>query len=460
MALTRRRAVAFLAEDEEGTAVATGSLVAAELAIDPVISFDTPKKRRRLANGQLSEQAPIEGLKSGTMSFQVEIAGNTTAASVPVWVPLVEACGFRKAQNGSGDVYLAPIGAFSSGTRLQDGETVNYDSTQSAKVFGTVKTGCPYVVLEEATAAPTNGATLTGATTSATVDTNGVSIAAPVALKPYSERTYSLAVSGTFTVARGDVLTGGTTGAKLLVLEGATSSPISVMPVDGTGFPNGSETFTGQTSGTITATATLGEKYLPSLTMALWDVERIKKLKGCRGTFSITAPVGEDARFSFTFTGAREEVADAAIPSSISQIAATPPVFIGGQAWIDDLSDPALREFSADIGAAVALRAAPSEASGYVSSRIGARAVGGSINPEATAEGALDIYEKARDAEAFQVGITFGTAAGNRVFLNVPNAVAEQANDEDQEGMVHDAISWISYSDTVDEEHELVIAIY
>jgi hypothetical protein len=455
MALTRRRAIAFGRENVEGTALGTGALTAYELAIDPTTNFDTPKKRRRLANESLSEQKPIEGLKSGTMSFEVEAASHLTLATRPVWADLVEACGFR---SGEGTLVAIPIGAVTGS--FIDGEAVTGTGLTAGTAFGATYNGTTWLLIENATGSiAASGVTLTGGTSGATATSTAASRTPSVMLKPYSERTYSMAVTGSFSVSAGDILTGGTSGAQALVLESGSSSPVKVMPVDGTGTFSGGESLSGFTSGSGTFGA-ISSKYLPSLTMVQWDSERVKKIKGARGTFSLTMPVGEEPRFAFTFTGARESAEDGTLPSVNRLAAGPPPVWIAGSSFIDDLADPALREFSIDVGAAVALRPSPSEASGYISARIGARAVGATINPEITSEAAFDILEKARDGEAFSVGAVVGSTAGRRLFVNLPRVVADQVAEEDADGMQHDGISLIPYSSPIDnEEHEVVLAI-
>ncbi len=463
MALTQRRAVAFGRETSEGSAIATGSLTAYEMAIDPTISFDTSKKRRRLANRNLSEQRPIEGLKSAEMSFEVEMAAHATGGTRPIWADLVEACGFR---SGEGTLRAIPVSTITGA--FQDGEAITSTSLTAGKVFGSYLNGAPYILVENATGSGGSGETFTGGTSGATAVSTAVMATPSVMLKPYSERTYQITVGsltgGTFAV--GDVITGGTSGGKGLILEavGSGGGTVKYLPVDGLPALQTGETIT---DGTASGTTSSGPSnlYIPSLTMVLWDSERIKKMKGARGTFSITAPVGEDARFAFTFTGCEEAVTDGSLPTVTDQVVTTPPVFIGSTAYIGAISDPAMREFTLDVGAAVALRPAPSEASGYISARIGARAVGGTINPEAIAEDALPIYDYAYNGTPFQTGIVIGDQSGRRVMVHCPQVVPDQVNDEDQDGMVHDAISFIAYTNaaytTADNlETEAIIAVF
>ncbi len=459
MTLTQRRAIAFGKELAEGTAISLGSLTAYEVAFEPTINFGTPKKRRRQAQDKLSEKQPIRGLNSGEMNFAVEYAGHNTATSAPVWDDLLEACGMRLAE---GTVYVAQVdGSGITGT-ITDGLELTYDTSQTANAFGAYVDGATYVVLENATAAPTSGATF--ANGGITFTASGASIRSYFAAKPYSERTYQIAYSsGSGTFAVDDVITGGTSGARGLITEAASGSTgtLKFVPIDGTGAFQNSEAIS--SSGGASATANSGQSnlYVPSLSMALWDSRRAKLMKGARGTFSLVCPTGEEARLNFTFTGAREAVTDELLPSITKQVTAVPPVFVGGSSYFDTLQNPGLRELSVDVGAAVALRQSPSESSGYISARIGARAVGVTFNPEAAAEAEFDVYEKARDAESFQAGCSWGTAAGNRCLVHFPRLSIDQANDEDQDGMVHDAISAIAFSFSSDSaEHEVVLAIF
>ena len=83
------------------------------------------------------------------------------------------------------------------------------------------------------------------------------------------------------------------------------------------------------------------------------------------------------------------------------------------------------------------------------------------FNPEAAAEAEFDVYEKARDAESFQAGASWGTATGNRCLVHFPRLSVDQVNEEDQDGFTHDAISTVAFSFSSDEaEHEVVLALF
>jgi hypothetical protein len=461
MTLYQRRAIAFSKETAEGTAISLGSLTAYEVAFEPTINLNTPKKRRRQAQGKLSEKQPIRGMNSAEMTFAVEFAGHNTATTAPIWDDLLEACGMRLAE---GTVYVIPVNGSGITGTVTDGLELTYDTSQTADAFGAYLDGATYVVVENATAAPTSGATFSNGGVSFTA--SGASIRSYFAAKPTSERVYQIPFSsGTGTWAVDDVITGGTSGARGLLYEAASGSTgtLKFVPIDGTGAFQSGETITSDGAGSGSGTASSGQSnlYIPSLSMCLWDNRRAKLMKGARGTFSLVIPTGEDARFNFTFTGCRESVSDELLPSVTKQVTAVPPVFVGGTTYLGDLQNPGMREISVDLGAAVALRPSPSESSGYISSRIGARGVGVTFNPEAAAEAEFDVYEKARDAESFQAGASWGTATGNRCLVHFPRLSVDQANEEDQDGFTHDAISTIAFSFSSDEaEHEVVLALF
>lgn len=139
------------------------------------------------------------------------------------------------------------------------------------------------------------------------------------------------------------------------------------------------------------------------------------KVTGCRGTFTITANVGEVPTIDFTFTGIYNAPDDSALPSVTYANQATPLIFKNGNTDTFSLLSyaGALQSFSMDLGNEIVYR---DLIGGTKEALITNRSANGSVSIEAVAIGTKDYFAAAlTDTTLGNLTFQHGTTAGNIV---------------------------------------------
>lgn len=162
----------------------------------------------------------------------------------------------------------------------------------------------------------------------------------------------------------------------------------------------------------------------PSATIYIYEDGSLYKLTGCRGTFKLTAKVGEVPMLSFTMTGHVAGPTDSALVSG-SYLSTVPPAFvdapfsIGGYAGI-------IETLELDIGNKVEMPPDVQATDGYGEIIVGSRDVKGKIDPQATLVATADFWGqfKGGTTMALDSGVV-GATAGNQWQLQAPAAYYE-----------------------------------
>jgi len=136
---------------------------------------------------------------------------------------------------------------------------------------------------------------------------------------------------------------------------------------------------------------------------------------GCRGTFTISAAVGEIPSIDFTFTGIYNAPSDTALPAVTYGNQATPLIFKNGNTSSFQLLSfaGALMNFSMDVGNSIVYREL---IGGTKEVLLTDRVAGGSVTIEAPALSSKDYFTAAlTDSSLGNLTVTHGTTAGNIV---------------------------------------------
>lgn len=96
MGLRRIRQVARKVESTEGTAVSVAAADAGILVYEPGVAHSVNMFKRKPARSSLSNLAPIPGVRTGTISYRVELKGSGTVATAPSWGTDLKMCGMRE----------------------------------------------------------------------------------------------------------------------------------------------------------------------------------------------------------------------------------------------------------------------------------------------------------------------------------------------------------------------------
>lgn len=249
--------------------------------------------------------------------------------------------------------------------------------------------------------------------------------------------------------------TGGTsTTAKLGATAGTTAQQYRGMPINFTGDMTASSFITDYTAAKVaTLTDTLGASpgtstnyqiqknalYTPSsaappsVTMYLYLDGLRYIMTGARGTFKLAADAGGVGKFDFTFSGVMQSKADAALPSATFN-ATRPPIFRNGVMSYNRVAS-AVAQLSLDSGNQISFPDDPNIVQGFSSPIITSRKITGNINPLETLVATRDIYADFTAGTQRVIHARFGSVAGNKIGITIPQAQATDQNIGDRNGL-------------------------
>lgn len=372
-------------EGNEQAIVAADAVLAYDINFNPDVALFT----RAPVRGSLSKLPGVPGIKIGTIAFRAEMRGSGNVAQAPEVDTFLRACGLQRRI-----VDTAAIGAVSSGNLIIEGG-------------------------EPLTFAPS------GATGIAVLDTeNGASVLRYVEL--------------TGTVANGDTVTGGNSGAQ---------ATLSAVPSTNQGFA-----YTPVSDG------------VPSLSLAFFNDGIKHLLIGARGNVSADATVGEPGFYSFTFTGVYSETVDEAVLTGTSYDATIPPSFeeIGFGFFDVAAGDdtPCFTTLNADMGGTVEPRLCARAAGGIISAAYTDRNPTGSMDPEMNLVAEIDYYGKLRNGDVGHMSSEWGTVAGNVVGFCAPKAQIAGIAPGDRNNLSVGTLSLNFVTATVDTGDDEVMFVY
>ncbi len=463
MASKRKFQVFFERESQPGVAVADGSLFTAargKLQVkDPVLSINPEQYDREVLRGSLSPGTSLTGIVEAEFSFACELAGvvSPSGSSVPMFGLLLESCGMRQAQlrkftidspfTGTRDVFehLEVINGGASETGL-----VVSDVWEGATSMRYINTGgdTDFETAQVVTGA--GGATCN--TTSASVD--GGQSWFPAASPQITLTVGSIAAG---TPADGDLYIGATSGAILVAKSASIAAALQPFELlDGT--VTATETLTNQTQAgvnlvNVTAPAQL---YIPTLSMAIIEDGRFKKIKGARGTFTMSGEIGKPVFLNFTFKGSLETVGNKSPVVGIVPDQQIPPRFLGSTVKVGVNSaglpgfnsfatehTPRVTSFSFDAGAQVSIQRDATQATGTtVAYHTQTRTPSGTLDPEARPEAAFPFLAALKDGTPFRARFGIGSTNGNRFLITAPACKITSEGAGEREGFATSDLSF------------------
>lgn len=381
--LARQAQVAAAVEAVEGNEEAVAAADAI-LVYDVAFNPDVGSFKRTPARSSLSNLPSVRGVKIGTLSMRVELKGSGNVANAPEADPFIRACGFARSV-----VDTAAIGAV---------------------------TGGPFEAGEPLTFAPS------GATGRAVLDTaNGASVIRYVEL------------SGT--VASGDVVTGGNSGATATLSAGPTTA-------QGHEYAPASDS-------------------IPSLTIGFFNDGLKHTLVGARGNLAWGAVVGEPGFYTLNFTGVYTGTADVAMLTGTTFDSTIPPVFLGVSfGFMDAATAPCFTTFGGDMGAVVEPRLCARNTNGVISAQYTGRDPSASLDPELDLVANLDFYGILRAGTEGHLSAEWGSTAGNVVGIGAPKAQIDAIAPGDRNGLAIGTLTLNLVTATVDTGDDEVQLVY
>jgi len=431
--------IAVQIEAQEGVVEggeASGDLINVK---DVELTPDFERYERDFRRLTLSRDQDLAGRLSATLSFTAEMAGpaSGTVDAKIVLHSLIRACGYRVVGDNAtatgpyaaaspsqiGKLERIAIGAsWTTGTVLNHGTAVT-DGTGSGVVVGTYRQGDSHIFVRLTAAAEFDGSTnITGTGFECTQTAAAL---AGYGFFPIDQPSYYLRGTLTGTLAAGDIVTGGTSGAKGQIIEAAQSNSIIVARMPGFGFFSSGEDVAKDGSNEIGSIQAPVQYDIPSLSLTYYNDGTRIRLKGCRGTMQVTAENGNPGLIRFTFTGVWDSDLPAAnLASATDQ--ANPPLYLNaGLSFLDVTGGtriaPLMNQMQIESGGDVAPREDVTDPNGFAFAGIGGRDPRATFNPEALPEGTFDWWNQARLATLLQVYTDWGTAtAGNAWHMRMP----------------------------------------
>jgi hypothetical protein len=204
------------------------------------------------------------------------------------------------------------------------------------------------------------------------------------------------------------------------------------------------------------ATYTPASSGVPSLTIWLYEDGVVKKMRGARGTFSITGEVGGIIMAEFTFTGVFDSVADLGMISPTFE-ATIPPVLQAATFSCDSYA-AVIKSISLDCANTVQLRESVSSADGYVSALITDRKPTGKFDPEFTTVAVYDWFTKWKtgSAGALTLGpIAPSTGNYNKFTITAPKLVYTGLGEGSRAGIMTLDTAFALAMNTGDDEFQI-----
>ena len=194
-----------------------------------------------------------------------------------------------------------------------------------------------------------------------------------------------------------------------------------------------------------------------SITLYLYYDGVLHRLTAARGTFTVEAPGGNLANFTFTFTGNYEAVTDAAIPSAtfettipgqveLAEVQVNPRIDQSAAAegavcdtWEDQVNgifaNLCAGSFNIDLANNIVPRQCINEADSYQGSIITGRAPSGSFDPELELVADHDFWNLLATADVLSWEARVGTVRGNVVRFEAPGAQYSGLSYSDRDGL-------------------------
>lgn len=157
---------------------------------------------------------------------------------------------------------------------------------------------------------------------------------------------------------------------------------------------------------------------------------------GCRGSFNVSVDSAGVGRLNFQFSGMYGGKADAALPTVVyDNDTLQPPVFRNATMTIDRAS-AAVAAVSLDSGNNVVFPGDPNQAEGFGVPEITQRKITGNVDPLEVLVATRDIMTAFRAGTKQIVHARWGSTAGNRIAVTIPNALYTSNNPGDRNGFV------------------------
>jgi len=502
--VANKRFYQVFAKREEIPGLLESTLIAAGNAVpvfkDPQLTYDIETFEREVQFASLSPLKSMFGGVQGSFSFGLELAGTSTSGAAPGSFLFLEACGMRLAEfygaaftNGAATPVAGAFGGSAGGALkyLAHGDLLQ--TASAAKVVRVVHDtyeGQTTVYYEQITGGNLAGGDVLWPSTSdatvgplITIVTGSLGTTRGWCLSPISNPVISMTagtVGGTHSADQ--VYLGATSKAVIQGLQVVTAAAAQRFRLlDGT--LAATEVFNSISGVAANFTSSvLAQAEFPSLSMGLIEDGRVKQMRGCRGTCSISAERGKPAILNFTFKGLVSPVVDGGPLSGITSTQRVPPRFFGTNLGLllgsyksgepgyfshTTAHTPAITALTLDLGGSTNLQEDATQATGYTGTgQPGPRASQGSMAVEVRPEARFPFIGKLTSNESFWLKMQIrDPGIGNNNFLiSAPGITGTGSSPGEQNGFGRDdyafGLSALTPAQTDGTHRELVISYH
>jgi len=193
-----------------------------------------------------------------------------------------------------------------------------------------------------------------------------------------------------------------------------------------------------------------------SATIYIYEDGSLYKITGCRGTYKLTAKVGEVPMISFTMTGHLGSVTDASLVTG-TYVSTVPPALVNVPMTIGSSYNPIIETLELDIGNKVEMPPDIQAADAYGEVIIGDRDVKGKIDPEATLVSTNDYWGQFKSGTtlALDTGVV-GATAGNQWELKAPKIYYENLGAGNRNSILTYSADFAATETNGDDEFSLI----
>ena len=166
---------------------------------------------------------------------------------------------------------------------------------------------------------------------------------------------------------------------------------------------------------------------------------KLDKILGAAGTFTLSLPVRNPGRFSFSYQGQLVAPVDVTPPAAATYQAARAQPYLEADTYLGG-APIKLNTLELDYGANVQLIDNPAQAFGYDAAGLTRRRISGTVNPPLELESVRNSFTNWLTGAEAAFWVRYGTVAGNRVSLFVPRLLYGGPQEADINGFAHESI--------------------
>lgn len=169
----------------------------------------------------------------------------------------------------------------------------------------------------------------------------------------------------------------------------------------------------------------------------------LEKIIGGAGQLTFTMPVRQPGKFSFNISGALNSASDVSVPSDPTYITDSAPGYREALTYLDG-SAIKLNTLDFDLGLNVQRADDPANEYGYGLAGITERSPTGRINPPRQLVASVDPFTVWKNSTGQTFAVTWGSSAGNRLGIYLPDIRYTAVESQDINGFLHDGLPFRS----------------